>query len=82
LPKGTTFSWEDDSLDTPPEPDVSLEVVADPEDMGPEREDTTHTVEDGEEVDNVLEEEDDDDDEDAPPAPREAPVGFRIDDEM
>ena len=46
-----------------------------PEDLGPQREDTTRAVEDDEEVDNVL------DDDDAPPAPCEAPVGFRIVDE-
>ena len=52
-----------------------------PEDLGPQREDTTRAVEDDEEVDNVLDDDDDDDDDDAPPAPCEAPVGFRIVDE-
>eukprot|EP00966_Prymnesium_polylepis_P086578 2003741-Prymnesium_polylepis.1 len=82
VPKGKPFSWEDDPLDAlPPEPDAPPEVIADPEDVGPQRDYTTRTVEDEEEVDNVLEDNDDDDDEDAPPAPRDAPVGFRIVDE-
>ena len=51
-----------------------------PEDLGPQRENTTRAVKDEEEVDNVLDDDDDDDD-DAPPAPCEAPVGFRIVDE-
>ena len=58
---------------------VPPEVVADPEDLGPQREDTTRAVHEDEEVENVLDEdEDDEDDEDAPPAPREAPEGFQI----
>ena len=55
-----------------------------PEDLGPQRENTTRAVEDDKEVDNVLDDDDDDDDDDAPPsppAPCEAPVGFRIVDE-
>ena len=52
-----------------------------PEDLGPQREDTTRAVEDDEEEDNVLDDDDDDDDDDALPAPCEAPVGFRIVDE-
>jgi len=45
-----------------------------PEDLGPQREDTTRAVEDDEEVDNVLDDDDDDDDDGAPPAPCEAPM--------
>ena len=52
-----------------------------PEDLWSQRENTTRAVEDDEEVDNVLDDDDDDDDDDAPPAPCEAPVGFRIVDE-
>ena len=42
-----------------------------PEDLGPQREDTTRAVEDDEEVGNVLDDDDDDDDDDAPPAYRQ-----------
>jgi hypothetical protein len=81
VPQGKKFSWTDDPLDAPPPPSAataSPDVVPDPDDVGPTREDMTREVEEG---DNMIEDEDDEDEEDAPPAPRSAPEGFRIVDE-
>ena len=81
VPQGKQFSWTDDPLDAPPTAAAAaspLEVVPDPEDAGPMREDTIPEAED---ADNVIDEEDDEDEEDAPPSPCEAPAGFSIVDE-
>ena len=79
MPDGKKFSWTDDALEAPPPTAAaSPDVVPDPEDVGPMREDTTREVEEG---DNIIDDEDDEDEADVPPAPRSAPEGFRIVDE-
>ena len=81
VPQGKRFKWADDDdaapAATPTPTDTALEP--EPDDVCPAREDTTALdVEDG---DNVVDSSDNEDDADAPPAPRDAPDGFRFVDE-
>ena len=75
VPKGETFTWDDDELD-----DVTTDaadvVEEEPPDTVPLREETR--VRDGDDDDAIIDDEDDADEDDAPPAPKEAPIGFRL----
>jgi hypothetical protein len=76
VPRGESFTWDDDVLDEPiaaPE----LELEPEPDDICPARIDTvSHEASEGDDNDAIIDDEDDPDDDDAPPAPKEAPAGF------
>ena len=75
MPKGETFTWEDDeelNAITPAEDAVEEE----PPDAVPLREDTR--ARDGKEDDAIIDDEDDPNEDDAPPTPKEPPAGFRL----
>ena len=83
VPRGETFTWEDDPLDeAPPEEGegTRTEYEPEPDDVCPLREDTTarEVDEDDDDDEQLLDDDDDPDEGDAPPAPKLAPSGFKM----
>ena len=76
VPKGETFTWDDDELDAVAPVDNTVEE--EPLDAAPLREDTRARDGDGDADDAIVDDEDDPDEDDVPPAPKEAPAGFRL----
>ena len=75
VPLGETFELSDNDEDDGSEIATAVTVEPEPDDRAPLRQDVGHDN-DGE--DDLDDDDPESDEEDAPPAPRTAPVGFRI----
>jgi hypothetical protein len=76
VPRGETFTWDDDVLDAVPAGAVAIQE--EPDDVAPLREDTTARDTDGDADDAIVDDEDDPDEDDPPPTPKEPPQGYRL----